>query len=62
MSSRYYTKRLVLKRPKKGRKLIEKPRSFKSESAAKTWAEKLGLTGFRIEAIADRGKFKIRRK
>jgi hypothetical protein len=62
MSSRYYTKRLVLKRPKKGRKLIEKPRSFKSESAAKAWAEKQKITGYRIEAIAEGSKFKIRKR
>ncbi len=61
MSSRYYTKRLVAKRPARGPKSPFKPRAFKSEASAKAWADKYKLTSFKIDQIADK-KFKIRNK
>ena len=62
MSSRYYTKRQNKKRPKKGEKNPARPRAFKSEVSAKTWAEKHDMKNVKIVAIADGKKFKIRNK
>jgi hypothetical protein len=59
MSSRFYTKRLSKKRPKRGPKL-QKPNAFKSEASANAWAKKQGLKKFKVEAIAGGKKFKIR--
>jgi len=61
MSSRYYTKRLVSKRPKKGVKAPYKPKAFKSEASANDWAKTNGLKDFSVEQIADK-KFKIRQR
>ncbi len=61
MGNRYHTIRLHKKRPKKGEKPPKKPKAFKSEEAAKKWAEAQGIKGYRIEAIAEK-KFKIRTK
>lgn len=60
MSSRYYTKRQFKKRPKQGPLAPAKPRAFKSEASANEWAKKNGLKNFRVEAIAEGRKFKIR--
>ena len=61
MSSRYYTKRLVAKRPARGPKAPYKPRAFKTETTAKAWADKYGMKEYLVEQIADK-KFKIRNK
>ena len=61
MSSRYYTKRLVAKRPARGPKSPYKPKAFKSEASAKAWADKYGVKDFKIEQIAEK-KFKLRNK
>jgi len=60
MSSRYYSKRIFKKRPKRGPKAPYRPKAFKSEEDAKEWAKKHKLKDFRIEAIAKGNKFKIR--
>jgi hypothetical protein len=61
MASRYYTKRLVTKRPKKGKKMPARPKAFKTEKAAAEWAKKNMLKGSIVEKITE-SKFKIRRK
>ena len=61
MSSRYHTKRQHKKRPKKGLKPATKPKAFKSEANAKSWAESHGMKGYRIEQIT-KAKFKLRKK
>ena len=61
MSSRYHTKRQHKKRPKKGLKAPAKPKAFKSEASAKSWADAHGMKGYRIVNIA-KGKFKIRKR
>lgn len=61
MGSRYFSCRIFKKRPKKGKVVQVKPKSFKSEESAKKWAAKEGLKKFSVEQIAP-GKFKVRRK
>ncbi len=59
MGSRFYSKRQTKKRPKKGEGLPPRPKAFKSEAAAKAWAETNSLKGFKVDQIADK-KFKVR--
>ena len=59
MSSRYYTKRIFKKRPKQGENAPARPKAFKSEASANTWAKDNDLNKFKVEQIADK-KFKIR--
>ncbi|MBW2967245.1 hypothetical protein KY362_02040 [Candidatus Woesearchaeota archaeon] len=60
MSSRYYTKRLVTKRPKKGECQPPKPRSFTSKEKAEAWLKKYGIKGT-AEAISEK-KWKVRQR
>jgi hypothetical protein len=59
MSSRYFTKRLFKKRPKRGENAPPRPKAFRSEASAQKWAKDNSLKKFKVEQIADK-KFKIR--
>jgi hypothetical protein len=59
MSNRYFSKRLVTKRPKAGPLKPARPKSFKSEKAVHDWAKKNKVKKYRAEQIAEK-KFKIR--
>ena len=61
MSSRYHTKRQNKKRPKKGLKAPAKPKAFKTDASAKSWADSHGMKGYKLVQIAGK-KFKIRKK
>jgi hypothetical protein len=61
MSSRYFTKRIFKKRPKRGEGSPPKPKAFKTEASANEWAKKQDLKGFKVEQIADK-KFKVRQR
>jgi hypothetical protein len=61
MGSRYFSKRLMKKRPKQGPLAPVKPKAFKTEASAEAWAKKNKVKKFRIEQIAEH-KFKLRTK
>lgn len=61
MSSRYYTKRLVTKRPKKGENMPPRPRAFISKEKAEAWAKENLKKGYLVEAISEK-KWKVRQR
>jgi hypothetical protein len=60
MSSTYFSKRLVTKRPKPGPKKPARPKSFRTEESVHVWAKKNKVKDYKVEAIASGTKFKIR--
>ncbi len=53
MSNRYYSKRLkdIEKKKAKVRRARSRPKSFKTEEAAKKWAESNKVTGYTLKNL-----------